>query len=108
MQTLQVGAGFAAVWTVTLRDDNGSPVVGYYDGSEDLDLVVSALDGTEETVTDSLVQWIDPTVPTVLLKLGATDTAAWDPGPRSVSIGLTIQGLRVECYRAALRLTGRP
>lgn len=108
MQTLIVGRGYTASWDVTLRDEQGSPVVDLYDGSEDLDLVVEDLEGAALSLSASSVAWNEPDVATVRLTLDEADTALMGPGPRGLSVGVVQNGKRVECYRAALRVLDRP
>lgn len=108
MQHLEVGKGFSAAWTITLRDDDGQALANTYDGTEALDLVISDLSGGAVALTDSSVVWDNPLTPTITLTLDDADTASLGPGPRGLSIGLTVGETRVECYRAQLRVLLRP
>lgn len=108
MQSLETGRGYAGRWTVTLRDETGRVLTDVYDGSESLDLVVTSLEGGALTLTASAAVWADASQGLITLSLGAADTALMGPGPRGLSIGLTADSVRVECYRARLRVLDRP
>lgn len=107
MDTLRIGRGYTARWTVTLRDGDGTPITDTYDGSEALDLIVCGLDGLPVSLLGSSVAWLDPDAGTVLLTLDDSDTVDMAAGPRGLSIMLMDSGNPYEAYRATLRVEAR-
>jgi hypothetical protein len=114
VQTLRIGQGYTASWTVTLRyardhpESPGAPVEGVYSGSEPLEVALDDGAGGEATLSASAAAWLDASAGTIALTLDDADTAALGPARLGLSIRLDDGGEPVEVYRALLLVEGRP
>lgn len=127
MQTLRVGRGYTAIYTVQLRyaQDHptlaGQPVVGVYSGSEPLSLAADDGLGGSVTLTGSTVGWggkaddgvtdLSESAAAALgrnrLVIDDTDTSALGPGRYRLSISLTTGSEPIEVFRATLLIEDR-
>jgi len=104
LDTHRIRQGYTAVFTVTIRDEDGVALADYYDGSETMDLVIADSTGTEITLTASTVAWATAVDATFTLTVHEDDTDLMDVGVHRVTVGVTKSSNRVEVYTATLRI----
>jgi hypothetical protein len=106
VDTLKIGQGYTTPLTVTIRDDDGDALTGYYTGAESLELVITDTSATEVAFANSTVVWKVADDATVTLILHEDDTVD-NPGRFLVTIGITKDGYRTEGYTATMVIEPR-
>lgn len=106
--TWQLQAGSAGKWRVTLRDTSGRPVTGVYTGTETLTLRLwPGDDRAPATLVGSSADWENASQGTLLVTIGATDSAALAVGWWHVDLDLT-SGNTYSVFQALLEIRPQP